>query len=208
MGDKLNEDNNDDNNEYEMVDAVNSNDNKSRDETPVAPNGDNPNLAPSNIEKMVSNSPSPNLTPSASQQRLDQTADYNRTRKKKHHRKNSTKTGFWAQAKKKPPIGTKAYWLYLDTKHEMNPNFAAPHRVQSWHHHEIAYWLKQIKCEKYAVRFLEEKVSGEQLTMDMNSSVLSADLGVKMLHCGKIMREIENLKISAGITFAVEEKVN
>merc|ERR1712130_400490 len=69
--DKLNEDNNDDNNEYEMVDAVNSNDNKSRDETPVAPNGDNPNLAPSNIEKMVSNSPSPNLTPSASQQRLD-----------------------------------------------------------------------------------------------------------------------------------------
>eukprot|EP01083_Nonionella_stella_P296644 1007693_1 len=178
-------------------------------------------LVPDVVDKMLSNSPSPNLTPSASQQMLQQqksnnslhSRSHSRGRggrgRKKHHRKNSTKTAFWAQnhGKKKPPAGTKAYWLYLDQKAATNGNFANPIRVKNWHHHEIAYWLKTIKCDKYAVQFVEERVSGEQLIFDMNSSVLSSDLGVKMLHAGKIMREIESLKIQAGITFSVEEKV-
>lgn len=80
--------------------------------------------------------------------------------------------------------------------------------MEKWHHHEIAWWLKQIKCDKYAVRFVEEKVSGEQLTKDMTTQVLNTDLGVKMLHCGKIMREIKTLKIQAGLQFVMEHKQN
>eukprot|EP01083_Nonionella_stella_P001765 5043_1 len=122
-----------------------------------------------------------------------------------HHRKNSTKTGFWGQADKIPPAGTKAYWLYLQQKADLSADFALPLRVKSWDHHEIAYWLRKIKFDKYAVAFIEEKVTGEQLIYDMNSTVLSSDLGVKILHCGKIMGEIKSLKILAGIVDEKEE---
>ena len=161
------------------------------------------------VDKIMSKSPSPNLTPSASQMNLQQTKSTGK--KRKHHRKNSTKANFWAGAggpKKKPPVATKAYWMYLDKKHDTNQNFANPLRVQNWHHHEIAWWLKSIKCEKYAKKFVEEKVSGEQLIYDMQTDVLSTDLDVKMLHCGKLMREIKSLKIQAGLQYVVEENVN
>eukprot|EP01084_Bolivina_argentea_P299091 515533_1 len=204
---------------YEMVD----NEEKTADQTrmvrsqTVVVNGMAPTASETGsngvvVEKMLSNPSSPSLTPSASQQQLHKSKSsgsvHGGRKSRKHHRKNSTKAGFWAQAKKKPPAGTKAYWLYLQQKADTNANFAHPLRVQSWHHHEIAYWLKNIKCDKYALAFIEEKVCGEQLIHDMSSLVLSSDLGVKMLHCGKIMREIESLKIQAGITFSVEEKVN
>eukprot|EP01083_Nonionella_stella_P150622 480103_1 len=107
-----------------------------------------------------------------------------------------------------PSAGTKQYWSYLEEKASADAHFADPLRVKAWNHHEVAYWLKGIKCEKYAIKFIEEHVSGQQLIRDMNSDVLSADLGIKRLHCGKILREIESLKLQAAITFSVEEGVN
>merc|ERR1712228_346221 len=120
--DEENEDNKNEEEQFEIVDVVHPNDasmEENKSEEKNLGQMDESTLAPSVdvIDKVLSVPNSPNLTPSASQQRLDK---MNAGKKRKHHRKNSTKTGFWAQAKggKRPPNGTKAYWLYLDSKHE------------------------------------------------------------------------------------------
>ena len=100
-------------------------------------------------------------------------------------------------------IRTPAYWIWINEKKQQNSAFGERHRALEWNHHEIAYWLKTIKCGNYCKQFVEEKVNGEALLNDVDSKVLSQELGVKMLHAGKIKREIDKLKATVGVGFGI-----
>ena len=110
-------------------------------------------------------------------------------KKKGHHKKRSTFSG-----KKKPPPGTPAFWIWLEEEKQMRPNFANPKKVLKWTAYEVAYWMKQNKYEKYAVNFLQEKVTGEMMIRDLDTEILKQELGVKLLHCGNILRRVKKLK--------------
>ena len=109
-------------------------------------------------------------------------------KRKGHHKKRSTFSG-----KKKPPPGTPAFWIWLEEEKQMRPNFANPKKVLKWTAYEVAYWMKQNKYEKYAVNFLQEKVTGEMMIRDLNTDILKQELGVKLLHCGNILRRVKQL---------------
>ena len=75
-----------------------------------------------------------------------------------------------------------------------NPEWAKPERALEWSPKEVAFWLDSIELNQYARKFDEEQVDGSILLNDCDNNLLRNDMGIKPLHVGKILREVDKLR--------------
>jgi len=99
---------------------------------------------------------------------------------------------------KPPPVGTKAWWKYLTKKGEENELFGHEQHAIDWTAEEVAFWLRRVGFDLYAPQFVHENVNGEMLLHDLNTNVMTRDLKVKALHCGRLLRHLTRLKTQTG----------
>merc|ERR1712176_1422637 len=66
-----------------------------------------------------------------------------------------------------------------------------------WTDDEVSGWLKSIGLKKYAKQFGKEGIDGKVLLVDLNKTNLKRDLGVKSVHVDKIMRGIQELRVTS-----------
>jgi len=84
-----------------------------------------------------------------------------------------------------------------DIQHQadQDPNWAKPERALQWTPKEVAFWLDSIELSQYARAFDEEQVDGSILLNDCDKGMLSQEMGIKTLHVGKILREVDKLRV-------------
>lgn len=86
------------------------------------------------------------------------------------------------------------YMNEMKREEEENPNWAKPERALEWTPKEVAFWLDSIELTQYARAFDEEQVDGSILLNDCDRALLSGEMGIKALHVGKILREVDKLR--------------
>merc|ERR1712048_828676 len=75
-----------------------------------------------------------------------------------------------------------------------NPDWAKPERALEWTPKEVAFWLDSIELAQYARKFDEEQLDGSILLNDCDKALLQHEMGIKPLHVGKILREVDKLR--------------
>jgi len=86
------------------------------------------------------------------------------------------------------------YIADIQNQAEQDPNWAKPERAMKWSPKEVAFWLDSIELSQYARKFDEEACDGSMLLNDLDKVMLSQDMGIKNLHVGKILREVDKLR--------------
>jgi len=86
------------------------------------------------------------------------------------------------------------YIIDMQTQAEQDPNWAKPERAMQWSPKEVAFWLDSIELSQYARKFDEEAFDGSMLLNDCDKNMLSQEMGIKKLHVGKILREVDKLR--------------
>ena len=90
-----------------------------------------------------------------------------------------------------------------------NDNYGNATNAIKWTYKEVCFWLDGIDMPLYIKSFMEQKIDGEILIKDLNADILHDELSVKRFHCGKILREIQKLKLqtSDGLTFSTFDDI-
>jgi len=84
--------------------------------------------------------------------------------------------------------------LEMEKKAELDPDWAKAERALEWTPKEVAFWLDTIELSQYARKFDDEQLDGSILLNDCDKSLLSMEMGIKPLHVGKILREVNKLR--------------
>jgi len=75
-----------------------------------------------------------------------------------------------------------------------DPSFANPDNAPEWSPAEVAFWLDSINFGQYSRRFHDDAIDGSILLNDVDRNMLQSEMGIKHLHVGKMLREIEKLR--------------
>jgi len=75
-----------------------------------------------------------------------------------------------------------------------DPSFANPDNAPQWSPAEVAFWLDSIDFGQYSRRFHDDAIDGSILLNDVDRQMLQGEMGIKRLHIGKMLREIEKLR--------------
>merc|ERR1712176_390757 len=86
------------------------------------------------------------------------------------------------------------YFMEMEKKAETDPDWAKAERALEWTPKEVAFWLDTIELSQYARKFDEEQLDGSILLNDCDKALLSIEMGIKPLHVGKILREVNKLR--------------
>ena len=86
------------------------------------------------------------------------------------------------------------YIADIQQQADQDPNWAKPERALEWSPKEVAFWLDSIELQQYARVFDDDAVDGSILLNDCDKSLLSQEMGIKPLHVGKILREVDKLR--------------
>eukprot|EP01083_Nonionella_stella_P298928 1014451_1 len=86
------------------------------------------------------------------------------------------------------------YFVSMEREAANNPDWAKPERALEWTPKEVAFWLDTIELSQYARKFDAEQLDGSILLNDCDKTLLQMDMGIKPLHVGKILREVDKLR--------------
>ena len=84
--------------------------------------------------------------------------------------------------------------MEMEKKAETDPDWAKAERALEWTPKEVAFWLDTIEMSQYARKFDDEQLDGSILLNDCDKTLLSLEMGIKPLHVGKILREVNKLR--------------
>ena len=76
-----------------------------------------------------------------------------------------------------------------------NSNFGDKKRAKEWTVNEVCHWLTTIGLQDYIYIFYSKSIDGNILLIDINENILIDELGVSSVHCSKMLREIQSLKV-------------